>query len=92
MEKLKQSQIIGLKLRDYRIKNTLSQAELAEQLGLASNTVCKYEKEGINDINLVRYMEQKLGIELLPDNISKIKNMFKEIILKYLTIMNLKKN
>lgn len=91
MEKLKQSQIIGLKLRDYRIKNTLSQAELAEQLGLASNTVCKYEKEGINDINLVRYMEQKLGIELLPDNISKIKNMFKENNIKIFNYNELKK-
>ena len=91
MEKLKQSQIIGLTLKEYRIQNGFSQAELAEQLGLASNTVCKYEKEGINDINLVRYMEQKLGIELLPDNISKIKNMFKENNIKIFDYNELKK-
>lgn len=86
MEKLKQSQIIGLTLKEYRIQNGFSQAELAEKLGFAPNTICKYEKEGINDINLVRYMEQKLGIDLLnyPDEISKIKKMFEENHIKIL--------
>ena len=87
MENLKKSQLLGLALKYYRKKNKLSQSELADMLGIAPNTICKYEKEGINDINMAQYIGRKLKVDLFNYNgTDEMKNIFEISDIKLLDI------
>ena len=84
MDNVKKAQEVGSNLKKYRLSRNLSQADLAKALGVATNTICKYEKEGINDINLITDFNLKLGINLLCYNLdtSDIKLKLEELNLR----------
>lgn len=67
MNKLTHSQMIGTKLKRCRQSMGYSQGDLGELLNIAQNTVCKYETEGITNIDTIYDISFKLGINLLSD-------------------------
>ena len=79
MAQLKQSQLFGLRLKKYRLSMGYSQKEFGKMLSLAQNTICKYESDGINDIDIIYEIKHKFGIDLLSDEEEDIE--LKEIIL-----------
>ena len=62
---MKQSELIGYKLKKYRVDLKISQEQLAEKLNVRQNTVSGYEKDGIHDIDLIMDINHRLGINLL---------------------------
>lgn len=88
MDNVKKAQEVGANLKKYRLSRNLSQADLAKALGVATNTICKYEKEGINDINLIMDFNLKLGVNLLCYNsdMSDIAAKLKDLDLQPLNI------
>lgn len=65
---MKQSELIGYKLKKHRMSLNLSQGQLAEKLNVRQNTISGYEKDGIHDIDLIMDINNKLGINLLLNN------------------------
>lgn len=67
MEKTISAKIAGDRLRKYRLKIGYTQSEFGSMLNLAQNTICKYETEGINELDTILDINQKLGINLLEE-------------------------
>lgn len=67
MTKTISSKIAGERLRKYRLKMGYTQSEFGSMLNLAQNTICKYETEGINELDTIMDINQKLGTNLLED-------------------------
>ena len=65
------SKTIGIRLRDYRTINSLSQEDIAKKIGLAANTICKYEKEGISDVNVINLINSAYDINLFEPIIDR---------------------
>lgn len=49
VNKKEQNEFIGVKIREYRKKNRLTQSALAERIGIKDNTISAYER-GVVDI------------------------------------------
>ena len=67
------NKIVGLNIRDLRIKQKWTQTQLAEKLGVTFQQVGKYEK-GQNGLNATRLLEISKQFDvpynvILPDNI-----------------------
>lgn len=67
MEKTISAKIAGDRLHKYRLKIGYTQSEFGSMLNLAQNTICRYETEGINDLDTILDINQKLGINLLEE-------------------------
>ena len=58
--------VTGTTIRQLREKRSLTQAELAEQIGVSSKTISKWETgKGLPDISLLQPLAQALGISLI---------------------------
>ena len=58
--------VTGLTIKQLREKQRLTQAQLAEKIGVSSKTVSKWETgKGLPDITLLRPLAQALGISLI---------------------------
>lgn len=58
--------VTGLTIKQLREKQRLTQAQLAERIGVSSKTVSKWETgKGLPDITLLRPLAQALGISLI---------------------------
>jgi transcriptional regulator with XRE-family HTH domain len=80
----KVNKIVGLNIRDQRIKHKWTQTQLAEKLGVSFQQVGKYEK-GQNGLSAIRLLEisKQFNVPydvILPDNIYKESDA--EIIMK----------
>ena len=72
-EENKVNKIVGLNIRDQRIKHRWTQTQLAEKLGVSFQQVGKYEK-GQNGLSAIRLLEISKHFNvpnhvILPDNI-----------------------
>mgnify|MGYP000937121249 CR=1 FL=1 len=77
------SKTIGIRLRDYRTINSLSQEDIAKKIGLAANTICKYEKEGISDVNVINLINSAYDINLFEPIIDREHLSMKKELEKY---------
>lgn len=60
------SYVTGTTIRKLREKKNLTQAELAERIGVSSKTVSKWETgKGLPDISLLQLLAQVLGISVI---------------------------
>ena len=60
------SYVTGTTIRKLREKKNLTQAELAERIGVSSKTVSKWETaKGLPDISLLQPLAQALGISMI---------------------------
>lgn len=58
--------VTGVTIKQLREKQQLTQAQLAEKIGVSSKTVSKWETgKGLPDITLLRPLAQALGISLI---------------------------
>ena len=58
--------VTGLTIKQLRESRNLTQAELAEQIGVSSKTVSKWETaKGLPDISLLQPLAQSLGISVI---------------------------
>ena len=58
--------VTGNTIRQLREKQTMTQAELAEKLGVSSKTISKWETgKGLPDISLLQPLSQSLGISVI---------------------------
>ena len=58
--------VTGKTIRTLREANKLTQAELAEQIGVSSKTVSKWETaKGLPDISLLQSLAQTLGVSVI---------------------------
>ena len=58
--------VTGATIRQLREKRNLTQAELAEQIGVSSKTVSKWETaKGLPDISLLQPLAQALNISVI---------------------------
>ena len=58
--------VTGLTIKQLREKRSMTQAELAEKIGVSSKTVSKWETaKGLPDISLLQPLAQALGISVL---------------------------
>ena len=58
--------VTGLTIKQLRESRNLTQAELAEQIGVSSKTVSKWETaKGLPDISLLQPLAQALGISVI---------------------------
>lgn len=49
---MNQSELIGYKLKQHRMKLGWTQEQMADKLNVRQNTVSGYEKDGVHDIQL----------------------------------------
>lgn len=77
---MNQSELIGYKLKQHRMKLGWTQEQMADKLNVRQNTVSGYEKEGVHDIDTIMEINHRLGINLLSEN--KEEQSFNNIILK----------
>ena len=60
------SYVTGATIRQLREKRNLTQAELAEKIGVSSKTISKWETaKGLPDISLLQPLAQALGISVI---------------------------
>ena len=60
------SYVTGTTIRQLREKKNLTQAELAEKIGVSSKTISKWETgKGLPDISLLQPLAQALGISVI---------------------------
>ena len=58
--------VTGVTIRELREKREMTQAELAEQIGVSSKTVSKWETgKGLPDITMLQPLAQALGISVI---------------------------
>ena len=58
--------VTGMAIKDLREKRGMTQAELAERIGVSSKTVSKWETaKGLPDITLLQPLAQALGISVI---------------------------
>ena len=58
--------VTGPAIRDLREKQNMTQAELAERIGVSSKTISKWETaKGLPDISLLQPLAQALGISVI---------------------------
>ena len=58
--------VTGPAIRDLREKQNITQAELAERIGVSSKTISKWETaKGLPDISLLQPLAQALGISVI---------------------------
>ena len=58
--------VTGPAIREFREKKGLTQAELAEKIGVSSKTISKWEtSKGLPDISLLQPLAQALGISVI---------------------------
>ena len=58
--------VTGTTIRQLREKRTMTQAELAEKIGVSSKTISKWETaRGLPDISLLQPLAQALGISVI---------------------------
>ena len=58
--------VTGTTIKQLREKRNLTQAELAEKIGVSSKTVSKWETaKGLPDISLLQPLAQALGISVI---------------------------
>ena len=58
--------VTGITIKQLREKRNMTQAELAEKIGVSSKTVSKWETaKGLPDISLLRPLAQALGISVI---------------------------
>ena len=58
--------VTGPAIREFREKQNLTQAELAEKIGVSSKTISKWEtSKGLPDISLLQPLAQALGISVI---------------------------
>ena len=58
--------VTGATIKELREKRNLTQAELAEQIGVSSKTVSKWETgKGLPDITMLQPLAQALGISII---------------------------
>ena len=67
------NKIVGLNIRDQRVKRKWTQTQLAEKLGITFQQIGKYEK-GQNGLSAIRLLEISKQFDvsynvILPDNI-----------------------
>ena len=70
MNNITKAQLAGMNLRRFRNMRGYTQEQLSEKLldgAYSSALISKYEKKGINSINDIEAISQKLGIDLLSD-------------------------
>lgn len=77
---MKQSELIGHKLKQHRIGLGWTQEYMADKLHVRQNTVSVYEKSGIHDIDVIMDINHMLGINLLSD--TEEDQLFNQTILK----------
>lgn len=77
---MNQSELVGYKLKQHRMKLGWTQEQMADKLNVRQNTVSGYEKEGVHDIDTIMEINHRLGINLLSEN--KEEQSFNNIILK----------
>ena len=67
------NKIVGLNIRDQRVKRKWTQTQLAEKLGITFQQIGKYEKgqNGLSAVRLLQISKQfdVLNHVILPDNI-----------------------
>ena len=58
--------VTGITIKQLRESRNLTQAELAEQIGVSSKTISKWETaKGLPDISLLQPLAQALGISVI---------------------------
>lgn len=62
---------IGQRCRRFRNVLGISQQKLADMIGTTPQNISKYEKEGIHDIDIIRYLSNALGHDLMMDEVDE---------------------
>lgn len=62
---------IGQRCRRFRNVLGISQQKLADMIGTTPQNISKYEKEGIHDIDIIRYLSNALGHDLMTDEVDE---------------------
>ena len=62
---------IGQRCRRFRNALGISQHKLADMVGTTPQNISKYEKEGIHDIDIIRYLSSALGYDLMTDEVDE---------------------
>ena len=62
---------IGQRCRRFRNALGISQQKLADMVGTTPQNISKYEKEGIHDIDIIRYLSSALGYDLMTDEVDE---------------------
>ena len=62
---------IGQRCRRFRNALGISQHKLADMVGTTPQNISKYEKEGIHDIDIIRYLSSALGHDLMTDEVDE---------------------
>lgn len=90
--KLTKTELAGKNLKLFRQSNSLTQEELGKILNLAANTVCKYENEGIGNLDVIENINKILAVDLLSNEfvVNKINEDMNDKIKTF--NINLKKN
>ena len=57
----------GRRLRQARMSQNLTQAQLAEKANVTEQAISKYESKGINSIETIQQLSEILGVDLLKD-------------------------
>lgn len=79
----------GIRLKRTRCIQGLSQAELAEKVGVVGATIAKWEKEGLKNIEDIQSLSNALGHDLLQDEMNEEGTIgeIEKMLLRYL-VMN----
>ncbi len=75
------NKIVGLNIRNLRIKHKWTQTQLAEKLGITFQQIGKYER-GKNGLNAIRLLEISNQFNVSIDKILKYEESDAEIIMK----------
>lgn len=62
---------IGARCRRVRMEKGLSQKELADMVPTTPQNISKYENNGISDIDMIHLLSEKLGQNLLTDEVDE---------------------
>ena len=62
---------VGQRCRRFRNALGISQQKLADMVGTTPQNISKYEKEGIHDIDIIRYLSNTLGHNLMTDEVEE---------------------
>ena len=62
---------VGQRCRRFRNALGISQQKLADMVGTTPQNISKYEKEGIHDIDIIRYLSNALGHDLMTDEVEE---------------------
>lgn len=62
---------VGQRCRRFRNALGVSQQKLADMIGTTPQNISKYEKEGVHDIDIIRYLSSALGHDLMTDEIDE---------------------